>query len=795
MRSDGTEDVAITPIGNPFYTKWSWGGDKVAYGFSNSASRESQTQHYIYDIESARSIPVSSPYKRGAVSSTDGPCWSADDKYVSYKLMTGPSRSREIWVAETRSGKNWRIVADRGGGKSQRWSPFTPSRLGLLVESSGNALDVATVDPDGRNLVVLTDVAGQSIRMDRPRWSPTGDWIAYKNDADLTQSERDRFLEDCWISRPDGSEARNLTNASSPSTEEQLDLRELYWSWDGRWILSTGHRLDKIGSFIPTLYMIDPIEGGYKAILTSEPHKTGMISYYHSVKWSYDSSRIFILCRRFVVKNWGPEPQHEEPKSELIVYDMASGEVEEILTFDNQQDRKRMFGGNYRQSIADMTLSPDSRSILITVAKIISAGDGLREPDVYRLDLPERFVGRYSSRYDGPAMGREPGSFRPSTQPEVVSNTSKQGTDNSATTPINGPGHVTEVVRPRNITAEEAISSLSATYEQYLTVNASRNLLLFKGPQSILRQLRSDLRLIDSSARHILVDFLAVELTDEANRNLGLDLAVAKDHFGFFQPVGNAIGKFPHVGTSEDMQAGFPSGALDSLNAAAGQGQSFYQGVGTLPSEFYVRLNTLVRDGEATILANPRTVAMSGKEALVNIRKTLNYFFNEGFDVSGRPIVKKSDISADTEGRIVPRLLANGSINLQIDVKVGTFTFTKDAGLPELTTRQSTTEVTVQAGQTLLIGGLRQHEITRVSTKVPVLGDLPIVGILFRQQENDVRQSVLTILITPRVLNDDSPTPEWPTIDIDNKGLFPIDRSHRKQSLSEALSELIDAIE
>jgi general secretion pathway protein D len=297
---------------------------------------------------------------------------------------------------------------------------------------------------------------------------------------------------------------------------------------------------------------------------------------------------------------------------------------------------------------------------------------------------------------------------------------------------------------------------------------------MFKGPRDVLRALRSDLRLIDSPAPHILVDLLAVELSDEANRKLGLDWTYAEGHFGFFQPSGNAIQTFPHVGTGEDYRVGFPSGALDSLATLPGVGQSFYQGVGTLPREFFIRLNTLVSDGDGTILANPRTVAMSGKESMIQIRKTLNYFFNEGFDVSGRPIVKKSDISADTEGRIIPTLLDNGTIHLVIDVKVGSFTFTKDAGLPELTTRQSTTEVTVEQGQTLILGGLRQQEVSSVVTKVPVLGNLPILGPLFRHEETDVKHTVLTIFITPQILSEENPLPEWPSLDPDEYRMVPI---------------------
>jgi type II secretory pathway component GspD/PulD (secretin) len=281
---------------------------------------------------------------------------------------------------------------------------------------------------------------------------------------------------------------------------------------------------------------------------------------------------------------------------------------------------------------------------------------------------------------------------------------------------------------------------------------------------------------------------LAVELSDEANRRLGLDWTYVEGHFAFFQPDGSPVQRYPHVDTDLDFRVGAPSGALDSLFNVPGVGQSFYQGVGRLPREFYIRLNTLVQDGEGTILANPRNVAMSGKESLIQIRKTLNYFFNEGFDVSGRPVVKKSDISADTEGRIVPTLLDDGRIHLSVDVKVGNYTFTSEAGLPELTTRQSTTEVTVQEGQTLVIGGLRQQEMVSSTTKVPILGDLPLISPLFRKDEKTVRNTVLTIFITPQVMTADDPTPEWPQVNPEDHKLVPImenDYSFKQEDKSE----------
>jgi len=693
-----------------------------------------------------------------------------------YKVEAGAARKEQLWVADAQSGKSWRLLAERGEGQEQRWSPSVPPKLCLLTEAGGGGFDVATVSPDGKDLILLTDIGAQSIDVDDPRWSPTGEWVAFISDIDMTQTEQEIGRSDCWVSRPDGTEARNLTNATSPATEKQLEIDEPLWSWDGRWILAEGERFDNQGNDISTVYLIDPVNGGYDPIITSYPRKTGEMDFFESVKWSYDSTKIAVLAERYVVKNWGPEPQFESLRLVLSIYDVQEKRLEDILIYDTQLDRKGILGSSDRGDIEEITWSPDNRSILLTIATIVSMDDNIFQPDVYRLDLPPRFIAATAAQHIGPPMGRGTVVAQKAAELTEVEQTgaAKQPLLSSIQVQADQEGFVTETLRPLHMTVEEAVASLPADYSQYFTANPTRNILLFKGPTDVLSAFRNDLQLIDTPPPHILVDLLAVELSDEANQKLGLDWTYTEGHFGLFQPTGKGIQKFGHVGTGEDYRVGFPSGALDSLSTLPGVGQSFYQGVGTLPREFFIRLNSLVKEGEGTILANPRTVAMSGKESLINIRKTLNYFFNEGFDVSGRPIVKKSDISADTEGRIVPTLLADGTIHLNVDIKVGNFTFTPDVGLPELTTRQSTTEVTVQEGQTLVLGGLRQQEMSSSITKVPILGDMPLIGALFKQEETEIKNSVLTIFITPHVLQPNSPAPEWPQLNPEDHKLVPI---------------------
>jgi Tol biopolymer transport system component len=788
MKSDGTDEEAVTPIGNPIFAEWSWAGQKLAFEFTSAINSESQGGVYVYDVLSKKRLAVSQPFTRGSLDPDDGPFWSADDKLVVYLARVGPARTQQIWVADTVSGKYWRLQARQGEGDDASFSPFAPARISLKIASGGGNFDIATVDPEGRDLTLLTNIGAEFIRAHEPAWSPTGEWIAFFSDEDMMRSERELRLEDVWIARPDGSQARNLTNASSPVTENQLNLSaRVSWSWDGRWILAAGDRFDTEGNKIPTVYFVDPVNGGYFPIMSSQPRETGEIQFFSAAKWSYDSTKIAFVTWRFRVKNWGPQPQFELPRWVLSLYDVQTKKLEEILLFDEQAERKQILSHYGRQrrvgrtrvpSLDDISWSPDSRSILLTVATIVSRTDNILQPDVYRLDLPERLIDASAAQHDGPRRGR------------IVEQIARQPEKNEEAEPVvsevkeivveeyvDQEGLVTTTIEPLHMTVAEASASLSSKYAQYFTTNDARNVLLFKGPRDVLDEFRRDLQLIDSPPPHILVDLLAVELTDEANRNLGLDWTYTEGHFGLFLPTGSTIQKYPFVTPDEgliDLRAGTPSGALESLATLPGVGQMFFQGVGTLPREFFIRLNALVQDGQARILANPRNVAMSGKESKIQIRKTLNFFFNEGFDVAGRPIVKKSDITADTEGRITPTLLADGRIHLVVDVSVGSFTFSPEGGLPERVDRKSTTEVVVDQGQTIVIGGLRQQEMTRITTKVPILGDIPILDMLFKKEESESRQSVLTILITPQILREENPIPDWPQLNPEDYKIVPI---------------------
>ncbi|RKY06745.1 MAG: hypothetical protein DRP66_08200 [Planctomycetota bacterium] len=759
--SNGANAEAITPIGFPYYAQWSWAGDKVAFLYANSSSGESQARAYIYDLNSKKTVMACEPYPRFNLDEDEGPLWSPDDRYIVFKTRRGPSRRRFVTVYDTQTKNRWDILPQRGQNRRARWNFTLPPRLAFQSEAAGEHYDIAVSDPEGDNAVFLTAIGAEAVNNIQPRWRPPGayeDMIAYTSNLEMTRTERDIRRNDVWIARPDGSETRNLTQATSPSTEEQLNNDFILWSWDGRWILSRGDRFDSQGNDIHAAYLVDPVNGGYRILFTTFPRKDGLYERTQVIKWSYDSTRLLMYTQRYDVKNWDADRQYQRTRHVLSLLHVDTGLRDEILVCDEELERRKILGSDKRRLIEDISYSPDGRSILLSIATVLSREDMISRPNVYRLDLPESLVGPQASRHDGPPVGRKapdiPADAAAETTLALAEQTKPVPESTPSQTPTDGP-RVT-VLTPQHMTVDEVMELLPTQYSRYLTTDTSRNFLLFEGPESVLSSLKENLRKIDTNPSQILVDLLAVELTEEANRSLGLDWTYAQGHFGLYQPMGNAI---------RDLS---PASVLGGLSTFPGAGQVFYQGVGTLPSEFFVRVNALVQDGKGTILANPRTVAMSGREAVIKIRKTLNYFFNEGFDVSGRPIVKKSDISAETQGRITPTLLADGRIHMEVNVMAGSFTFTPDAGLPEQIDREAATTVRVSEGETLVIGGLRQQEMSESVVKIPLLGDLPLLGFLFKKKEKETRSTVLTLFITPHIMRQGSEAPPWPEVNLDD---------------------------
>ena len=124
---------------------------------------------------------------------------------------------------------------------------------------------------------------------------------------------------------------------------------------------------------------------------------------------------------------------------------------------------------------------------------------------------------------------------------------------------------------------------------------------------------------------------------------------------------------------------------------------------------------------------------------------------------AGGSIGTTSFKEAGVKLEVTPQITDDGHIIMHIkpeqSAQVGTFTI-EDSETPVIETRKTDTTLRVRDGQTIIIGGLRKSEPSVVESKIPILGDIPFIGVLFRKVDTDQVESELGVFITPHIYID-----------------------------------------
>jgi type II secretory pathway component GspD/PulD (secretin) len=162
----------------------------------------------------------------------------------------------------------------------------------------------------------------------------------------------------------------------------------------------------------------------------------------------------------------------------------------------------------------------------------------------------------------------------------------------------------------------------------------------------------------------------------------------------------------------------------------------------------------LVEDGDARVLSSPKILTEDGVAASIltgdslPIRVTTPVGFNGATAVSSQ--VEYINVGVNLQ--ILPHITDNGGVNTDIYSVVSSVTGFDTSNDPQISTRQAQTRVNLLEGQTLVIGGLLQQRDIRNLQKIPIFGDLPLVGALFRFYTETRQDTNLIITITPHIV-------------------------------------------
>ena len=280
-------------------------------------------------------------------------------------------------------------------------------------------------------------------------------------------------------------------------------------------------------------------------------------------------------------------------------------------------------------------------------------------------------------------------------------------------------------ISTKYVDAGNARNLLPVFLQDYVKVNSEQNAVVLSAPGEVLRKFREDIAGFDIPSAQIVVDLLLVELTDTGLDQLNLNLT--------FQNAG------------------------DSVSVSPSQGSLTYRALTTLPQQFFVQLSALQEKGRARVRANPRIATVSGRRASIFVGRQ-RYIVTPIDTGNGQ----RNFIDAGVRLEITPYTGGEKQILIDANAEVSTLSALDPVTrLPEKSTRTANTRVRVGDGQTIVIGGLKQQETRDVTTRVPILGSLPILGpLLFRSRNSRTTNSELVLFITPRILSDTGHLPQ-----------------------------------
>ncbi len=301
-----------------------------------------------------------------------------------------------------------------------------------------------------------------------------------------------------------------------------------------------------------------------------------------------------------------------------------------------------------------------------------------------------------------------------------------------------------------------AAAAAAANSAVRIVAEPDTNALIITAPPKLMRGIRNVIAQLDIRRAQVLVEAILAEVSVNKARQLGVDWAVLND-----ERIAAASILDPSIITAA---AGLASGT----NPAAAAGllrTGFNTGGGRVRengTSFAVLLNALYGDGETNVLSTPSLVTMDNEEAEISVGQEVPFltgsFSNSGSNagvVNPFQTIERRDVGI-TLG-ITPQITAGNSIQLTIRQEASSIS-AGAAGAVDLVTNKRTlnTTVMVEDGDVLVLGGLLDDSVQQSEQKVPLLGDIPVIGSLFRSSSVMKSKQNLMLFIRSVILRDPS---------------------------------------
>lgn len=282
-----------------------------------------------------------------------------------------------------------------------------------------------------------------------------------------------------------------------------------------------------------------------------------------------------------------------------------------------------------------------------------------------------------------------------------------------------------------------------------------QNALLISGTSEDIVSAREFLKTIDIPTPQVRIDAVIVEFKDNFKREtgikLGRDRRLQNSSYSM-TPVTDSKYTKEQSGTEVGVSGEWLKKTIDQTISALTNKDNNWGLLGHLPDDFFAIIRVLETQDKAKVLAQPSILTLNGNKASIDVSETQYYKIATG--VAENYTTRFQPIKFGIQLDITPWISQGGQITAEITPNVSNSEGTNAEQYPNISNRSITTTVRLNDGETLVLGGLIKNQETETHDKVPILGDLPIIGALFRHTSKTKSRSNLVVYITPHVIND-----------------------------------------
>lgn len=306
----------------------------------------------------------------------------------------------------------------------------------------------------------------------------------------------------------------------------------------------------------------------------------------------------------------------------------------------------------------------------------------------------------------------------------------------------------------RSTLGPQLTGSLARELEQEVTVvgDEKSNKLVISASPRYMDTVAQIVEELDSAPPQVMIQVLLAEVTIDDAREFGIDVSI-----GGVLSEGEGVADI--VNRSKIGGDGF---AFQKL--AAGAGVATALGVPNFAiasTDFGLLIRALQEQGKLEVLSRPQVQVNDNEQAFIQVGENIGVTDGiERRDTGGSTaIVRREDVGIILE--VTPSISADGFVRMDITPEISTLSdrtteIDENFAAPIITQRRVQTTVTVKDGQTVVIGGLMQTTDQLRKTKVPVLGDIPLVGELFKSEKQSSVKTELLVILTPYVIPGDA---------------------------------------